>query len=43
MSPLIAPRLLEVINDDSDARTLLDGVEGCATRALAAYEKATAT
>jgi hypothetical protein len=43
MFPLVAPRPLAVINDDSDARTPLAGIEECATRAMEAYEKANAT
>jgi hypothetical protein len=41
-APLVAPRPWAVINDDSNARTPLAGVEECATRARAAYEKANA-
>ncbi|MEP7342825.1 MAG: acetylxylan esterase [Acidobacteriota bacterium] len=40
--PLIAPRPLLAINGEIDARTPLAGVEECATRARAAYEKANA-
>ncbi len=43
MLPLIAPRPLLAINGDSDARTPLAGVEECAERARAAYEKAKAS
>jgi len=43
MVPLIAPRPMLVINGDSDARTPLAGVEECATRARAAYEKTNAS